>query len=1368
MRAHDAALKRDARDTAATAAGQVDTPTAFVEFPCSSMQNQLWLQDRVSPGDTSLNVAVRWGLEGRLSVDVIQRGFEALIARHEVLRTVFVERNGAPVQRVLPTMPFRLSVVDLRGMPESTRHPEAARIGQGQARAAFDLAKGPLIRATLLLLGENASELLVTTHHIACDGWSNGILARDFGTLCEAFARHEPYELPELPLQYGDFAAWQLAWLASAGQQQESDYWAAQLAGLPYFEVPADRPRPPVQTTNGAMSSRLLPRSLTDALQALAQREGCTFFTMAASLVAALLSRWTGETEVVLGTQIANRDEVELENLVGCFINTLVLRSSLSDNPPFTALLAEMGLKIEGALEHRHLPIDRVVELLRPQRDPSRPHPLLSVNLIMHRAYIHRSSYNGFAITGLPSASPGAIYDLNFILVERASEGWRLSCEYNSDLFEPETVVRMLCCLQRLMEGVAGNPARRVSELPLLDAAERQLLLESLNNTEAPFPADATLPELLAAQVERHPEAPAAECGGLVLTYRQLDSKANRLAHVLRRHGIGRGDRVGIHLRPSLEALVTLLATLKAGATFVPLDPAYPAQRLAQIVEDSDPTAIVVDSATGVHSLPAEQRFFEHSALAGESENEPSTPLASGLLPTDLVYVIFTSGSTGRPKGVQIQHRALINFLWAFRDRPGLSSDDVLLSITTLSFDISVLEFFLPLLCGAKLVIAETQDTSDPALLLRLLHRHRPTVLQTTPARWNMLIEAGWEGAPRIKRMLIGGEALSRPLADALLSRGSELWNIYGPTETTVWSSALRVGQGTGAVPIGEPIANMQYHVLDQHMNLVPVGAPGELWIAGEGVSPGYIGRPELSAERFLPNPFTADRSKRIYRTGDLVRRRHDNTFEFRGRTDFQVKLRGFRVELGEVEEALLAQPEIAAAAAIARQDASGSEASLVAYITLSPEAWRETGDLVGVLRQRLAQRLPGYMVPTAIVTLDALPRTPNGKLDRRSLPAPASASSAVKTLAPELSLAEQRLAAIWQELLGTARIGPDANFFDLGGHSLLAARMLARAREVFGKTIPLAALFQQPTLRGIAAQLQQIEAVETWESIVPVQPKGSRQPIFALCNTGVFHHLAQHLGQDQPFIAVQALDPDAPPENHPSDLHDIAARYVKAIRETQPRGPYIILGLCSAGRLGYEVAQQLLAIGEAVPLLVVVDGWAPGYPNRISSVSRTEALRTRLAFRAVRFGGQIKRVLNGTQTVGGFLANRDFVRRIRLRLLRFLVAQEVIEALPPGARNNLFVHHLETAVRRYVPQPLDGDLLIFYGPEQPRGRFLDPSFGWRHLARKRLEVVAVPGDTTGRFHDHHQGLFLEPGAEVMAKHIAAALRRLEDPDRAG
>jgi amino acid adenylation domain-containing protein len=898
--------------------------------PLSFAQQRLWFLDQFKPNSPLYNVpepAVR--IRGGLNVAAVQQALDAIVARHEALRTTFTTVNGNPVQVINEHRQVKLEVIDLSTWPEAEREAETHRVLDSEAQHPFNLSRDPMLRAALLRLGKEEHVLLLVMHHIAADYWSTGVLFREFAAFYTSFAMGWALSLPELPIQYADYAIWHRQWLQGARLETQLAYWKQQLAGAPpVLELPTDRPRPLAQTYRGARQALELSPALTRALKALSLQERITLFMTLLAAFQTLLHRYTGQDDIVVGSTIAGRNRPELEGLIGFFVNTLALRADLSGNPTFRELLGRVHEVALGAYAHQELPFEQLVEELQPTRSLSYE-PLFQV-MFEFQNFPRALELPGLELSPLDVHTGTAKFDVSLELRQRAEDicGW---FEYNTDLFEAATMARLAGHFQSLLEGIVAHPEQRLSDLPLLTPAERQQLLVAWNATAADYPQDQYLQQLFEAQAARTPDAVAVVCEDQQLTYRELNRRANQLAHYLRGHGVGPEVLVGICMERSLELVVGLLGILKAGGAYVPLDPAYPPARLAFMLDDSQAPVLLTHQCL-LAGLPAHQAQVvcldaDWGAIAQEPEENP----ARGTAADPLAYVIYTSGSTGQPKGVQIPHRAVVNFLESMRQQPGLREHDVLLAVTTLSFDIAALEVFLPLIVGARVVLASRAVATDGRQLLQTLADSQATVMQATPATWRLLLEAGWAGSPQLT-VLCGGEALPRELAQPLLARAAAVWNLYGPTETTIWSAVAQVAPGDGPVPIGRPIANTQVYLLDPHLQPVPIGVPGELYIGGHGVARGYLNRPELTAERFIVDPFRDEPQARLYKTGDLARYRPDGTLEFLGRLDQQVKLRGFRIELEEIETVLSQYPEVRQAVVLVREDLPG-DPRLVAYV---------------------------------------------------------------------------------------------------------------------------------------------------------------------------------------------------------------------------------------------------------------------------------------------------------------------------------------------------------------------------------------------------------------------------------------------------
>ncbi|MDB4951182.1 MAG: tycC3, partial [Gemmatimonadetes bacterium] len=1043
--------------------------------PLSFAQERLWFLDRLQPGGSAYNLPAALRLRGPLDERALERSLAELVRRHESLRTTFGSEGGEPVQVIHPPREWVLVVEDLSTLPAGEREREAGRHARVEAERPFDLAAGPLFRARLLRLGDGEHVLLLVVHHVVFDGWSTGVLLRELGAIYTAFARGRPSPLPEPGLQYADYAGWQGEHLRSGRLDAQLAYWRERLSGAPaLLELPTDRPRPAAPSHRGAVEHREVPAALARRLRALGRQEGATPFMVLLAAFQLLLSKHSGEEDVVVGSPIAGRTRAELEGLVGFFVNTLALRTDLSGDPSFRELLGRVRGVTLGAYAHQELPFERLVQDVAPERSLGHA-PLFQVMLSLQNAPREELRLDGVEVEWLALEDTAAKFDLSLFAGE-SGDALELSLQYATDLLDASTARRMLEHLGALLEGAAAHPDRRLSELEMLGGSERAQLVREWSGTAAAHP-HACIHTLFARQAAATPERTALVHGAERVGYAELDTRANRLAHHLRAAGAGPEVRVGVLLERTPEMVVALLAVLKAGGAYVPLDAANPAERLGYMIEDAQVSLVLTTTALAERLPGSAAAVLRLDTLGPELERQPAEAPESGVLPANLSHVIFTSGSTGRPKGVMIRHSGASVLLHWMRETVTDHERSCALFSTSISFDVSVAELFGTLCWGGTAVLVENA--------LELATVSEPVVYASmVPTAAAELLRTG--GVPRSVRTLnLAGEALSGELAQGLYALGTveKVGNVYGPTEDTTYSTCSVVPKGALEVRIGRPLPGTRTYVLDAHLNPVPVGVAGELYLAGEGVARGYASRPDLTAERFVPDPFGPP-GTRMYRTQDRVRWRADGELEYFGRTDHQVKVRGFRVELGEIGAVLGAHPAVAEAVVVARPH--GGDLRLVAYVVPRPGAPADDA----ALRVHLEGRLPAYMVPATLVWLDRLPLTSTGKIDRNALPEPEWGHAATASLTPPRTPVEQVLAEQWREVLGVERVGRESNFFQLGGHSLLATRVVSRLREVFGVELPVRALFERPTLAGLA---ERIEAARRTER--PAPPPIVRRP---------------------------------------------------------------------------------------------------------------------------------------------------------------------------------------------------------------------------------------------------------------------------------
>jgi amino acid adenylation domain-containing protein len=1041
--------------------------------PLSFAQEGLWFIEQFQPGHCAYNISPAVRLAGPLNVAALEKSLGEIVRRHEALRTTFGWVDENPVQLISAPAAFCLPLVDLTVLPAGQRAERAQELACQEARSPFDLVKGPLFRAALVRMAVEEYELLLSMHHIVSDGWSVGVLFEELSVLYAAFQAGKASPLPELPIQYADYACWQRQWLQGEVLARQLGYWKQQLGGeLPVLELPTDRSRPPVQSFQGASQSLRLPPGLQEGLRALGQREGATLFMTLLAAFQALLHRYTAQDMIIVGTPIANRNQIETEGLIGFFVNTLALPADLSGKPTFRELLGRVRRITLDAYTHQALPFEELVRELQPERDLSRT-PLFQVMFVLQNTPRQDLKMPGLSASYLRLPTETAKFDLTLSMVT-TEEGLRGTLEYCTDLFDASTIDRMLRHFQVMLDGIVANPDQRIAELPLLTEAERHQLLVDWNDTGKEFPSELCIHQLFEAQVEQTPEAVAVTFEDKLLTYQELNTRANRLAHHLIELGVGPESLVGLALERSIEMVVALLATLKAGGAYLPLDPDYPEARLAYMLADAAPALVLTTTALngrlpqGLKNINLDALEIQAALEEAPVHNPADQERSSSLLARHPAYVIYTAGSTGTPKGVVVEHRALANKVSTLNEYINVDTTTCYAAIASISFDPLLEQILCPLCAGAKSLIVPDSIRDDAQRFAAYAQGHALSVLDGTPGLIEGLLADG-KLPIHLDALLIGGDVLSAKLANKLQSAGiaKKILNLYGPTEACIDASAHEVAgvQLTQMVPIGSPLANYRLYVLDTALNPVPIGVTGELYVAGAGLARGYLNRPGLTAERFVGDPHAREPGTRMYRTGDLARWRADGALEFLGRADQQVKIRGFRIEPGEIEAALSTQRGVAQVAVIAREDAPGDK-QLVAYVVFTPGEVSE----VATLRRSLNERLPDYMVPAAFVVLDALPLTANGKLDRRALPAPERRTKGYR--APRTP-AEEVLCGLFAEVLKLERVGIEDNFFALGGHSLLAMRLVSRVRTTLGVELAIRDVFTAHTLIDLSIIVQ-------------------------------------------------------------------------------------------------------------------------------------------------------------------------------------------------------------------------------------------------------------------------------------------------------
>ena len=1314
-------------------------------------QERLWFLYQLEPDSPAYNLPTWLRFEGELNVAAMRRSVNEVLRRHEILRTRIEAVEGRPVQVVEPFTPLEIPLVDLSGLPAQQRETEAKRLCMKEAQQPFNLARDLMLRGKLFRLEKAEHVLFLNRHHIASDGWSWGVLMRELETLYQAFSKEQPSPLAELPVQYADFAVWQRVWLQGDVLERQLGYWRKQLDGAPAsLELPTDRRARATANYCGALLSHDLPESLSLALGELSRREGVTLFMTLLAAFQTLLHRYTSRDDIPVGSVVAGRNRMEVEGLIGFFANTLVFRGDLSGDPSFRVLLQRTRTVCLGAYAHQDMPFGELVKEFQPERDMSHS-PLFQVVFVLQNA-----SGTVMTLPGLRVTAPdwldtgGSKFELT-LSIKESGKSLNASVEYRTDLFDAETIRRILNHYQNLLEGIAANPDARLSELPLLTEREREQIVVEWNRTETEYPKQRCVHELFAEQATRRPDAVAVVFDNQKLSYRELDQYTNQLAHYLRTSGVGPESLVGICMERSMQMIVGVLGILKAGGAYVPLDPSYPKERLGFMLKDAQ-AKIVLSQKEFNELLPQSDVTVISLDSQWEAIARYSTePVESGIKPQNLAYIIYTSGSTGIPKGVMVEHRGIVRLV-CNSNYISFDSDDRVAQISNASFDAITFELWGALLNGASLVGISRATSLEPALLGEAIAEQSISTLFLTTSLFDRIAAECPSAFHKVHNLVIGGEAANAESVKMVLSTAPprRLVNGYGPTENTTFSTWYLANSITDSVPIGKPIANSRVYVLDQQLRPVPVGVAGELYVAGDGLARGYFNRPELTAEKFITNPLPEEPGERLYRTGDLVRWRADGELEFLGRMDQQVKIRGYRIELGEIESVLRQHDQVKECVVLARE-ARPADKRLVAYLVVKKEA--ESDIAVGSFRTYLKSKLPDYMVPPRFVVLESLPLTPNGKLDLKALPVPElDRTNLVEEYVEPRTAVEKALAEIWAEVLGTERVGVNDNFFELGGHSLLAVRLFSRIEKTLGHKLPLASLFRAPTIAALAALIHEPDRHPGWSPLIAIQPQGDRLPFFAVhCGYGqilFYRPLTQLLGLNQPFYGFQSQGLDGRPFKHTS-VEAMASYYIEEMRGVQPHGPYFLGGYCTGGLIAFEMAQQLHEEGEEIALLVLFDAYNPARPPQRYTLAERVKLRFQYASRlapgeqiryfARKFDGHVKKWQGRFQ-------------KMRYRSLSIDVDAGVV---PNEFRQLHVVLALERARDAYKPRAYPGRITLFRATTPSDYSYYTPDYiadiGWTELAEGGLEIHNIPGD--------HISIFDEPNVRMTAEKLRDLLR---------
>ncbi|KAB8318928.1 amino acid adenylation domain-containing protein [Tolypothrix campylonemoides VB511288] len=1377
--------------------------------PLSFAQQRVWFLEQMEPNSAAYLIPIAQRLQGLLNVGVLQQSLDAIVAHHEALRTNFIASDdGTPIQVISAPRSVELKVIDLTHEHASNQEEQVQCLLNQEAQRPFDLTSDLMLRATLLQIDHQEHILLLVMHHIASDGWSMGILWQQLAAVYQAFLNGLANPLPTLPIQYADFAVWQRQWLSGEVLSEQLDYWKTQLAGATtVLELPTDKPRPRVQTYRAAMQSLMLPQTLAASLSALSRQEGITLFMTLLSAFGTLLHRYTGQEDILIGSPVAGRTRTEIEQLIGFFINTVVLRIDCSAHPSFGSLLNRVRQMALGAYAHQDMPFEKLVEELQPERDTSR-NPLFQVWFNMLNLGDMQVELPGLVVEPISIPEAASKFDLNLYVTEQ-QQGIQLELVYNADLFAPERMMEMLHQFHHLLIQIVENPQQSIASLSLV-TPKAELLLPNAQQQLLPQWEEAVHTRF-AQQAQRMPQQLAVVDAQLAWTYAELEQRANQLANYLLANNIQSQDIVAIYGDRSASLVWAILGVLKAGAAFVILDPAYPASRLIDCLDLIQPRAWLQIAAGELP--PSIQNYLETVScdcrlqLPSGSMAEVGSLLqdyASGDLgvmvePNQLAYVAFTSGSTGKPKGIKGTHRPLSHFVHWHGKTFGLNQSDKFSMLSGLSHDPLLRDIFTPLSLGATLCIPQQQNIETPGKLADWMRQMQISVAHLTPAMAQLVTANTNSNTTDLRYVFFGGDVLTQQDVTRIrnFAPNTTCVNFYGATETPQAMGYFIIpndslGEESSfkeTIPLGQGIEDVQLLVLSPKLQLAGIGEVGEIYVRTPYLASGYVGSDELTQERFIINPLTNITEDRLYKTGDLGRYLPDGNIEFLGRSDNQVKIRGFRIELGEIEAILGQYPAVQEAVVSAREDVHG-EMQLVAYVVTKPKQVCTTEEL----RSFLKEKLPNYMIPTAIVMLDALPLTPNGKVNRRVLPAPdLSRQQPEETFVAPRDELEQKLSQIWEQVLGVQPISVTDNFFELGGHSLIAVKLFWQIEKTFGKNLPLATLFQSGTVEALASIIRQEENVVSvnqasilespevhtslqaemtanlpsqkessvsWSSLVPIQPKGSKPPFFCIHAIGgnllSFYNLANHIEPDQPLYGLQAQGLDG--QQTPYDrVEEMAAHYLREIQTVQPHGPYFLGGHCFGGIVAYEIAQQLHRQGEKVGLLVLFDSTVPGSDIRLSFRQRLPLHLKKLLTQGPTY---IQTKIEGW--LGWFRHMFMYYKNKIAEKFYQRVAQSVESTLPIDVRNLRVREANYRAVEAYVLQPYPNRLTVFRVADELRvkdeGYILDPNMGWKELAVGGLEFHYVPGDHLSMLEEPH----VKSLAEKLQARIAQAQRDIE------
>lgn len=1308
----------------------------------SFSQESLWFLQQLDPYNNAYHSTYLLKFTGGVNPRYLELALNELVRRHEPLRTLYPNQGGKPVQVIQPFQPFSLPQVDFSSLPEKERQGAVQAYLTEHSNQPFDLHHGPSFRLALLHQAPGVDILFFCTHHVNSDAWSRQIFFRELTQAYEAFRRGSTPSLPDLPVQYSDYATWQREWLSGNTLAAYIDHWKTILGGdLPVLQLPTDRPRPAMQSYRGIRYYFQIPRDISSRVKQFCQIEHLTPFQLLLSAYALLLMRYSGQEDIILGCPFANRARPELDGLMGLFVNTLPIRVKLSGNPSTRTFLRQIQALMLEAYPWQAAPFEALVSEISPERNLSRS-PIFQVTINMRNVPKQQAGIEGLEIESFLRLDAPGPFDLSLEFDTRTDGSLDASLQYNPDLFDEATILHMVAHYQNLLAGILAGCDSPVSDLEMLTPFEKRHLLVDWNNTARDFRRQDSLQVIFEAQAANTPQAPAVAFGSNTLNYAELNRKANQLARHLLKLGVGRGIPVGLCMERSPDMVVAMLAIIKAGGAYVPLDPAYPPGRLEFMVRDTG-IQVVVSLDRWVDTLPAGLfsglKLVRMDSQADEiSQHEAENPpcLAE---PQDVAYIIYTSGSTGTPKGICIPQRAINRLVWN-TDYIQLSSHDRVAQASSMSFDAATFEVWGALLHGACLVGIPQETLLSPLDLRQAIREQGIQVMFLTTALFNQVASIAPDAFATLRCLLFGGEAVTPSWVRQVLQAGppQHLVHVYGPTETTTfatWQQVREVAEDAVTVPIGKPIANTSAYVLDKNLHPVPVGVTGELYLGGPGLAVGYHNRPELSSERFIPNPFRNEEKQagftdcdRLYRSGDLVRFKPDGSIEFVGRTDNQVKIRGFRIELGEIEAAIRQFPGVQQVTLLVRTDQPG-EKRLVAYLVPSAGAGMD----LEALREHLRARLPTYMLPAAFLILESFPLTANGKVDLHALPSPDYPLQEQHYLAPRNEI-ETRLVAIWKDVLGVEQVGVQDDFFELGGHSLMAVRLFERIESEFGQSLPLMMLFKNGTIEAISQALEDKEGHSPPQGIAIIRPEGTQTPLFIISASLYMRDLVTLM---PPGRALYGLDPVQNGKKvFQISIQETAGIYYRNLVDFYPQGPYMLLGHSANGLFALEIARLLIQNNKEVTFLGLLDTLPPGAKKQARFTNRVMIHIKNL---------QGKNPAQVFQYIGRSL--RTLMERTRRGMI---IKTNKIEDYGKVNRDKEDMRIL--LMDAYNPEPYPGKVTLFAAAERPWYMSWDPLTGWKDFITGQIETVLTPGD--------HMTMLDMPNAAILAARLDQLLPR--------